>query len=60
MAGTDSAVWLASYEDDTVLKVDPSTNRVALDEILIHGPSAFVFSAQSTWVARTRGSWSPG
>ncbi len=55
MAGTASAVWLAAYEDDAVLRIDALTNQVFLHDVLIHGPSAFAISPRSLWVARTRG-----
>ena len=55
MAGTDSAVWLASYEDDTILRIDTGTNQVTLNQHLIHGPAAFAISQESVWVSRTRG-----
>ena len=55
MAGTASTVWLASYEDDAILKINTTSNQVVLRQHLVHGPSAFAISPESVWVARTRG-----
>lgn len=55
IAGNASAVWIASYEDDEVVRIQTGSNQVDLREHLIHGPSAFAISPRSTWVARTRG-----
>lgn len=55
MQGTPSTVWLASYEDDAIVRINASSDQVDLREHLIHGPSAFAISPRSTWVSRTRG-----
>ncbi len=55
VAAGDSAVWLSNPSDDTVTRIDPSTNKVAATIHVGPSPEGIAVSPGAVWVATAGG-----
>jgi YVTN family beta-propeller protein len=53
VAGTTHAVWVASYLDDTVSRIDPATNQVLATIPVGSGPTSIAATAGTAWVTNS-------